>query len=191
MIFAGSLQPGQWWWWWSSSSSPSSPSSSSSSPSSSSSLPVVSGRDASEACDGLRWVWTLWHWKTEGLDFWEERSIWIELCSHPPKNLQIFSQKKMDDEIFWIFTRLTLRAKIWLIRHFTENEEMEPSAAPLTHLRFSRTLAEMWHPLKAAIPQHQNHQKRFHPCVWRSYSVFVVFYQSVLVKDFEIDAHEL
>ena len=98
MIFAGSLQPGQWWWWWSSSSSPSSPSSSSSSPSSSSSLPVVSGRDASEACDGLRWVWTLWHWKTEGLDFWEERSIWIELCSHPPKNIQIFSHKKMDDE---------------------------------------------------------------------------------------------
>ena len=33
----------------------------------------------SGACDGLRWVWTLWHRKTEGLDFFD--SIWMDLCT--------------------------------------------------------------------------------------------------------------
>ena len=179
------------WWWWS--------------------LPAVSSRAASEACDGLRWVWTLWHWKTEGLDFWEERSIWIELCSHPPKNIQIFSVIQYH---FFVWKFFTQKNGIgWLNKRYSKTQrhiwdfhqidfacqDLADTSfywkwrdgalrGPFDPSKFSRTLAEMWHPLKAAIPQHQNHQKRFHPCVWRSYHVFVVFYQSVLVKDFEIDA---
>ena len=134
------------WWWWS--------------------LPAVSSRAASEACDGLRWVWTLWHWKTEGLDFWEERSIWIELCSHPPKNIQIFSHKKMDDETrdIWDFHQIDFACQDLADTSFYWKWRDGALRGPFDPSKFSRTLAEMWHPLKAAIPQYQNHQKRFHPC---------------------------
>ena len=52
----------------------------------------------SGACDGLRWVWTLWHRKTEGLDFFD--SIWMDLCTlHSSSSLNYFKTKILLDSL--------------------------------------------------------------------------------------------
>ena len=61
---------------------------------------------ASGACDGLRWVWTLWHNKTEGLDFFD--SIWMDLCTP----LLFFIQLFPDKNTTWQFERTSNITKL-------------------------------------------------------------------------------
>ena len=163
MIFAGSLQSGQWSLWW-----------------------IKMGLDTLTLEDGRSWFL--------GGAFNLNRIMFPSTKESP----NIFTQK---NGIGWLNKRLSKTQRhIWDFHQidFACQDLADTSfywkwrdgalRGPFDPSKFSRTLAEMWHPLKAAILQHQNHQKGFHPCVWRSYSVFVVFYQSVLVKDFEIDA---
>ena len=61
----------------------------------------------SGACDGLRWVWTLWHRKTEGLDFFD--SIWMDLCTPP---LLFFTELFPDKNPPWQFERTSNITKL-------------------------------------------------------------------------------